>query len=69
MSRILGERAFHKQDEGPGFDPSKLPDPGNPANLGRALGRGLTLIRTFLDEVRHNDKGNQITLRKRARPG
>jgi CheY-like chemotaxis protein len=52
-------------DEGPGFDPSRLPDPTDPANLGRVGGRGLLLIRTFLDEVRFNNKGNEITLIKR----
>jgi CheY-like chemotaxis protein len=52
-------------DEGPGFDPSALPDPTDPANLGRVGGRGLLLIRTFLDEVRFNPSGNEITLVKR----
>jgi len=55
-------------DEGPGFDPSKLPDPTDPANLGRVGGRGLLLIRTFLDEVHFNEKGNVVTLIKRREP-
>ncbi len=53
------------RDEGPGFDPSKLPDPTDPANLERVSGRGLLLIRTFMDEVHHNGTGNQITMVKR----
>jgi CheY-like chemotaxis protein len=53
------------RDEGPGFDPSSLPDPTDPANLERVSGRGLLLIRTFMDEVRHNAKGNEITMIKR----
>jgi hypothetical protein len=53
------------RDEGPGFDPSSLPDPTDPANLERRSGRGLFLIRTFMDEVRHNGKGNEITMVKR----
>jgi anti-sigma regulatory factor (Ser/Thr protein kinase) len=28
-------------------------------------GRGLLLIRTFMDEVRHNERGNEITMVKR----
>jgi Histidine kinase-like ATPase domain len=52
-------------DDGPGFDPTALPDPTDPANLGRVGGRGLLLIRTFLDEVRFNQQGNEITLIKR----
>ncbi|APR79641.1 Sigma-54 dependent transcriptional regulator [Minicystis rosea] len=54
-------------DEGPGFDPSKLPNPTDPAQLERVSGRGLLLIRTFMDEVRHNERGNEITLIKRLR--
>jgi anti-sigma regulatory factor (Ser/Thr protein kinase) len=56
------------RDEGPGFDPRQLPDPTDPANLERLSGRGLLLIRTFMDEVRHNDAGNEITLVKRCGP-
>jgi CheY-like chemotaxis protein len=53
------------RDEGPGFDPSTLPDPTDPSNLERVSGRGLLLIRTFMDEVHHNATGNQITMVKR----
>ena len=52
-------------DEGPGFDPSRLPDPVDPANLEKPSGRGLLLIRTFMDEVRHNERGNEITMVKK----
>src|SRR6185369_6355537 len=51
-------------DEGPGFDPSDLPDPTDPSQLENVHGRGLLLIRTFMDEVRHNERGNEITLVK-----
>lgn len=61
------EACYVIRDEGPGFDPSQLPDPTDPANLERISGRGLLLIRTFMDEVRHNDKGNEITMIKRRR--
>ena len=53
------------RDEGPGFDPGKLPDPTDPANIECACGRGVFLVRTFMDEVRYNDKGNEVTLIKR----
>jgi CheY-like chemotaxis protein/anti-sigma regulatory factor (Ser/Thr protein kinase) len=53
------------RDEGPGFDPSTLPDPTDPSNLEKISGRGLLLIRTFMDEVHHNPIGNEITLVKR----
>lgn len=52
-------------DEGPGFDPTKLPDPTDPANLEMASGRGILLMRTFMSDVRYNDQGNVVTLIKR----
>ena len=54
------------RDEGPGFDPSNLPDPTDPANMEKVSGRGLLLIQTFMDRVSHNDKGNEITMVKRC---
>ena len=59
------EAVYVVEDEGPGFDPATVPDPTDPANLERIGGRGLMLIRTFMDEVEHNETGNRITLRKR----
>ncbi len=59
------ESAFVIRDEGPGFDPAKLPDPMDPVNMEKSSGRGLLLIRTFMDDVHFNDKGNEITLVKR----
>jgi CheY-like chemotaxis protein/anti-sigma regulatory factor (Ser/Thr protein kinase) len=64
-----GECRFVIRDEGPGFDPTTLPDATDPANLERPCGRGLLLMRTFMDEVRFNDVGNEVTLIKRRRPG
>jgi CheY-like chemotaxis protein/anti-sigma regulatory factor (Ser/Thr protein kinase) len=59
------EAVFVIRDEGPGFNVASLPDPTDPANIEKASGRGLLLIRTFMDEVRHNSSGNEITLVKR----
>jgi CheY-like chemotaxis protein/anti-sigma regulatory factor (Ser/Thr protein kinase) len=61
------EAVYSIRDEGRGFDPSSLPDPTDPANLEKRSGRGLLLIRTFMDEVTHNATGNQITMVKRCR--
>ena len=61
------QAVFTIRDEGPGFDPSNLPDPTEPANLERVSGRGLYLFRTFMDEVRFNVTGNEITLIKRRK--
>ena len=43
-----------------------LPDPTDPANIEKVSGRGLLLIRTFMDEVHHNKTGNEITMIKRC---
>jgi CheY-like chemotaxis protein len=59
------EAVYSVTDGGPGFNPENLPDPTDPANLERIGGRGLTLIRTFMDRVTHNDRGNQITMVKK----
>lgn len=59
------EAVFVIRDEGPGFNPDTLPDPRDSVNLGKANGRGLLLIRTFMDEVNHNASGNEITMVKR----
>ncbi len=60
-----GEAVFVIRDDGSGFDPAKLPDPTDPANLEKASGRGILLMRTFMDEVNYNDSGNEVTLVKR----
>jgi CheY-like chemotaxis protein/anti-sigma regulatory factor (Ser/Thr protein kinase) len=61
-----GEAVYVIRDEGPGFDTSKLPDPTDPANLEKRSGRGLLLMRAFMSEVRHNDRGNEVTLVRRT---
>ena len=53
------------RDEGPGFNPGDVPDPTDPANLERESGRGLLLMRTFMDDVQFSQHGNQVTLVKR----
>lgn len=60
------EVSYKIRDEGPGFNPSELPDPTDPANLERPCGRGLLLMRTFMDAVEYNDIGNQVVMVKRS---
>jgi CheY-like chemotaxis protein/anti-sigma regulatory factor (Ser/Thr protein kinase) len=62
LSRQSG--TFVVRDEGPGFDPTKLPDPTDPANLEKVSGRGLLLMKTFMDEVHFNATGNEVTMIK-----
>lgn len=64
------EAVYVIRDQGRGFDPSQLPDPTDPANLESTSGRGLLLIRTFMDEVYHRDGGREIVMILRRRdPG
>lgn len=62
------EVRFTILDQGPGFCPADVPDPTSPENLEKPSGRGLLLIRTFMNEVHHNSAGNEITLVKRREP-
>ncbi len=52
------------RDQGPGFDPAILPDPRDLEFLDRPHGRGVMLMRSFMDEVRYNSTGNEVTLQK-----
>ncbi len=59
------DATFTVLDEGSGFNPDDLPDPTDPEYLERPSGRGLLLMRAFMDEVTFNDIGNEVTLVKR----
>lgn len=54
-------------DQGTGFDRRKIPDPLAPENLLSDHGRGIFLIRAFMDEVQFRDlhPGTEIILIKR----
>lgn len=51
-------------DEGDGFDHTTLPDPLAPENLMKDHGRGVFIIRAYMDEVEFNSKGNRILVVK-----
>ena len=57
-------------DEGKGLDPETIPDPLAPENLLRGTGRGIFLIRSFMDEVnfRQLHPGTELTLIKHLAP-
>ena len=57
---------FTIADQGKGLDPDTLPDPLAPENLLRGTGRGIFLIRSFMDEVhfRQLHPGTELTLVK-----
>ena len=54
-------------DEGPGFDPSDVPDPTDVENLERPCGRGLMLMRHYMCEVSYIGRGNSVHMRKHRR--
>ena len=58
--------AFTVRDEGPGFDTSLARKEVDPEDVMRIGGRGMLLIRTFMDDVEYNAAGNRITMIKRA---
>jgi serine/threonine-protein kinase RsbW len=53
------------RDQGPGFDPSRVPDPLAAENIEREGGRGVHLIRAYMSWVRYNETGNCVTMCKR----
>ncbi len=53
-------------DEGAGFDVSSLPDPKDSENLNKVGGRGVLLMGYYMDEIRYNNKGNEVSLVKYA---
>lgn len=56
-------------DEGDGFDPDAVPDPRLGDNLYKPEGRGLFLMRSYMDAVRFNERGNSVRMiRYRERP-
>lgn len=59
---------FLVRDEGPGFDPSKLPDPRDPDRINNVCGRGVLLMRALMDDVTYNETGNQVVLVKHPLP-
>lgn len=63
--------AIRVRDEGSGFDPAALPDCCAPENLLKSAGRGIFLIRSFMDELvlqRAPEGGMEVRMVKRVQP-
>jgi CheY-like chemotaxis protein/anti-sigma regulatory factor (Ser/Thr protein kinase) len=61
------EAAIVIRDEGSGFDWHGLPDTVRAENLDALSGRGVLLMKTFMDEVVYNEAGNEVRMVKRRR--
>ena len=55
-------------DEGGGFDPDCVPDPTQPEFIDRPHGRGIMLMRAYLDEVEYSECGKTVRLVKLKKP-
>ncbi|HUJ23147.1 MAG TPA: ATP-binding protein [Bryobacteraceae bacterium] len=67
VSKASGRLTVTIADQGKGFDLEALPDPLNAENLLRNSGRGIFLIRAFMDELhvrRLSPAGTEVTLVK-----
>ena len=65
------ELSIRVRDQGEGFDPEQLADPLAPENLLKSSGRGIFLIRNFMDDVRLQrapEGGMEIRMVKRVQP-
>ena len=51
-------------DQGTGFDPESVPDPRCGENLYKPNGRGLLLMKTYMDTVEFNKEGNRVKMEK-----
>jgi serine/threonine-protein kinase RsbW len=63
--------AIRVRDEGGGFDPSTIPDCCAPENILKGSGRGIFLIRSFMDDVslqRGKSRGMEVRMVKKVLP-
>ena len=63
------ELVIRVEDEGEGFDPQELADPLAPENILKSSGRGIFLIRNFMDDVqlqRGKHRGMEIRMVKKV---
>lgn len=70
---VLGYRVspeciqIHVRDEGTGFDPCCVPDPTTDENLQRPCGRGIMLMRSYMDTVKYDCRGREVQMIKYRR--
>lgn len=57
------------RDEGPGFEPDTVPDPTTPDRLPIPSGRGIMLMKAYMDEVDFRDRGREVRFCKHRDSG
>jgi serine/threonine-protein kinase RsbW len=68
---VVPQLAIRVRDQGEGFDPDTVANPLDPENLLKSSGRGIFLIRNFMDDVRLQrapEGGMEIRMVKRVQP-
>lgn len=61
---------IYVRDEGPGFSPADIPDPRRRDHLEEPNGRGLLLIRHYMNEVHYLENGTVVVMvKQRKKPG
>jgi serine/threonine-protein kinase RsbW len=71
-SRDPEQLVIRVEDEGEGFDPEDVADPLAPENILKSSGRGIFLIRSFMDEVTLQPSplgGMEVMMVKRSSAG
>ena len=54
VNKVDSKLIIKIKDEGKGFDPAKVPDPTAPENLLKDSGRGLYLMKVYMDDLNYN---------------
>jgi serine/threonine-protein kinase RsbW len=62
----LYELSISVRDEGHGFDIEKVADPTSPENIKADHGRGIYMMKALMDEVRFEEAGTVVHMRKTA---
>jgi serine/threonine-protein kinase RsbW len=60
-----GEVFIKIQDEGQGFESGAVPDPTSQENRLRPSGRGIYLMRTFMDDLHFEERGTVVCMHKK----